>query len=182
MRLILLFALCLTLSSCPFHWRKHSPAQTKIESHHFIDTLKTYEPLIYKGKVPDDFYTYYGFRDWWRFPLVYPYTITCIDVLDYGTIVSDKDKTDITAGGGSQSLSTYFDEFIFDKNVFVGAKSKSPFDADTVNYTEQYFIFKFADGKSTDIAGSNNLKSKLKAIHFAGDTSFTSIRKYGDRF
>ena len=31
-----------------------------------------------------DFYNYDGFRDWYRFPLVYPYRITMIDTYDRG--------------------------------------------------------------------------------------------------
>ena len=31
-----------------------------------------------------DFYNYDGFRDWYRFPLVYPYHITMIDTFDRG--------------------------------------------------------------------------------------------------
>ena len=33
-----------------------------------------------------DFYSYRGFRDWWRIPLRFPYQITMVDALEYGTL------------------------------------------------------------------------------------------------
>ena len=32
-----------------------------------------------------DFYNYRGYRDWWRFPLKYPYQVLMIDTFDVGT-------------------------------------------------------------------------------------------------
>ncbi len=32
-----------------------------------------------RSTIPNVFYTYAGFRDWWRMPLVFPYQLMCID-------------------------------------------------------------------------------------------------------
>ena len=34
----------------------------------------------------EGFYSYQGYRDWWRIPLRFPYQITLIDTFDYGTL------------------------------------------------------------------------------------------------
>ena len=34
----------------------------------------------------EGFYSYRGYRDWWRTPLYFPYQVTNIDTFDYGTI------------------------------------------------------------------------------------------------
>ena len=34
----------------------------------------------------EGFYSYQGYRDWWRIPLRFPYQITVIDTFDYGTL------------------------------------------------------------------------------------------------
>jgi len=146
-----------------------------------LNTIKLYEPEIYKGKVPKEFYTNRGAFDWWRFPLVYPYSIGCIDVTEYGTIYSDKDKTNYDEGGSVQPISDYFDKFTFDKSYLIASKFKSPFDSDTVKIIDQYFIFSFSSGTSKEIKGIDNLRKKLKEIRFSGDTTFMTIKDYGKR-
>jgi hypothetical protein len=37
--------------------------------------------------VPADFFTYDGFRDWWRVPLVYPYGAEVIDTMDNAAVL-----------------------------------------------------------------------------------------------
>jgi hypothetical protein len=39
-----------------------------------------------RATIPADFYTYDGFRDWWRLPLVFPYQLVCIDTLDSASL------------------------------------------------------------------------------------------------
>ncbi len=147
----------------------------------FLEIIKSYEPQRYRGYVPKEFYTNRGFFDWRRFPLVYPFSVGCIDVIDYGTIYSDEDKTDFEKGGSMTPLTDYFNKFIFDKSYFIAEKCKSPFDHDSVVVINQYFIFSFTNRTSKSINGLENLRKKLKEISFSGDTSFMTIKEYGDR-
>lgn len=39
-------------------------------------------PETTRKLIPDAFYTYDGFRDWWRVPLVFPYQLIYVDVTD----------------------------------------------------------------------------------------------------
>jgi hypothetical protein len=148
---------------------------------HLLNTLKSYEPAIYKGTVPEQFYINRGAYDWWRFPLVYPYSIGCIDVTEYGCIYSDKGKTDYDAGGSIQPVTDYFDKFIFDKSYFVGCRCKGPFSNDTAKYFEQYFIFPFSNGVSKEISGKQDLIKKLEEIKFIGDTAFITIKDFENK-
>ena len=146
-----------------------------------LGVVKSYEPKIYKGKVPKAFYNNRGSYDWWRFPLVYPYSIGCIDVRDYGRIFSDKDRTDYDEGGSITPLTSVFDKFIFDKYYFVASKCKTPFERDAVKVVDQYFVFSFRNGSSKEIKGIDSLWKILKQIKFSGDTTFMTIREYEDR-
>ncbi|PZR13166.1 MAG: hypothetical protein DI539_19440 [Flavobacterium psychrophilum] len=148
---------------------------------HLLDTLKSYEPSIYKGTVPKAFYTHRGIYDWWRFPLVYPYAILCIDVTEYGSICNDKSKTDYDAGGGAEVVSPEFDKFIFDRSYFIGSKFKTPFDKDQTPYFEQYFIFSFSKGSIKEVSGKGNLYKLLKEMKFSGDTAFMTINEFGEQ-
>lgn len=51
-----------------------------------VELLKSYS----KEPVKDQFYTYFGFRDYYRFPLRYPYAIHCIDVRDNGYLYNER--------------------------------------------------------------------------------------------
>src|SRR5215831_12698124 len=143
-RYILLAYLSFSIVSC--NWRTKSKKAdksiaTKKDTSNFLKVLRSYEHKTFKGVVPEEFYTYYGAWDWWRFPLVYPYSIGCIDVTEYGKVYSDKGKTNLAAGGSVIPLTDYFDKFTFDKSYFVATKFKDPFDSDTVKIVDQYFIF-----------------------------------------
>ena len=174
------------ISSVSCNWReknnkvKNTPVADK-DTTNLLDLIRQYEPSIYKGTVPKAFYTNRGAFDWWRFPLVYPYSIGCIDVTEYGTIYSDKDKTNYDEGGSMQPLSDYFNKFMFDKSYFVATRVKSPFDSDTVKFVDEYFIFSFSNGTSEAVKGADNLRKKLKEIKFSGDTTFITIKDYGNR-
>ena len=41
--------------------------------------------FLLSGCEKADFYNYTGYRDWWRFPLKYPYQMLIIDTFDVGT-------------------------------------------------------------------------------------------------
>ena len=142
--------------------------------------LKAYEPEIYKGQIPEDYYTYYGFYDWWRFPLVYPYSISCIDILDAGTLDNDLEKTDIKKGGLSPIFTPWFDTFIFDKNYFIGHIIEDRFNSNNKD-THTYFLLSFSDSQQS-IISEEELKNKLSEIKFSGDTTFISIRDYSEKF
>ncbi len=180
-----LFILLVTVCLLSCHWRtKDKQAENTIaqkDTAHLVNLLRSYEPATFKGKVVEQFYKNAGAFDWYRFPLVYPYSIGCIDVTGYGRIYSDLDRTDYDKGGGMQPLSDYFDQFIFDRNHLVGTRFKDPFSSDTIKYVEQYFIFSFHNGTSKEIIGKQNLVKKLKDIQFSGDTSFMTINDYGNR-
>jgi hypothetical protein len=94
-----------------------------------VRLLMSYEQARYKGKIPRNYYHYFGFRDWWRFPLVYPYAINCVDVLDRGCIANEEDKKkdeDFPKGGGVNCIFFDFTEFIFDNKYFIGKLEKPP--------------------------------------------------------
>lgn len=174
-----MFSIGFLMLSC--HWREKTGSIEKSkDTTHLINLVKSYEPKIYKGKVPQQFYDNRGSFDFWRYPLVYPYSIGCVDVRDYGSIYSDKEKTNYGEGGSIQPLTEYFDKFTFDKFYFVGSKCGGPFDGD-VKVVDQYFIFSFTNGTSKNIKGLDNLRKELKAIVFSGDSIFITIKEYGEK-
>jgi uncharacterized membrane protein len=160
---------------------KTQPITEKKSTLDFVKELKKFEHVKYKNQIPDDYYTYYGFRDYWRFPTVFPYSIICIDVLDYGHLYNDTETKDFKQGGSFSVQSDYFDEFTFDKNVIICKKCKTRFDADSVNVTG-YFILEFSTGKTIQSTSLSETYKKAKQLNYSGDTSFTSIKNYASKF
>jgi hypothetical protein len=145
----------------------------------YVRTLKEYEPVKYKGKVPDSYYTYYGYRDWWRFPVVYPYSITCIDAMDYGTLTNDSGRTNFEEGNPAINATPQFTKFTFDANCFAAEEyysqgEKSP--------EKPFFIREFKNGTIIRFKDEESLNKNLKERNFNGEKKMISIRKYSERF
>jgi hypothetical protein len=56
----------------------------------YIDSLKKVDFENGATNVPKTFYTYWGFRDYYRLPLTYPFSIHCIEELDNGQLFNEK--------------------------------------------------------------------------------------------
>jgi hypothetical protein len=178
---ILLASLCLLSANCRTKGKQANKNSTvRTDTTPLVKFLKSYEPKSYKGRIPQQFYTNRGSFDWWRFPLIYPYSIGCIDVTEYGAIYSDEGRTNYE-GGSRYPLTSCFDKLILDKNYLVGTRFKDPFSNDTTNYSEQYYIFSFHDGTTKNVIGKQNLEKELRDIKFSGDTTFMKIKEYGNR-
>lgn len=160
------------LLSC--NWKIESTNVIKPNNNFYIDSLKKLEPSEYKGKISEKYYTYPGIFDWWRYPLVYPYAIQCIESNDKGHLVNDL-NVNYDKGGGVKLTTGEFDKFIFDKNYFIGQSVK----ANNVTM-EEYFIFKFSDASIKKIEGTKNLEKQLKKIKFGKAIKFISIKEYGN--
>ena len=131
--------------------------------------------------MPNDYYEYRGVYDFWRFPLVYPYSLYCIDATDNGQIRSEKGIKDLKEGGFIEPLTEYFDLFTLDKSFFVGHICAGHFEHDKVIKPESFFIFSFADGKITNFQGIAKIKKELKRIKFTGSLKLMSIREYDEK-
>ncbi len=145
----------------------------------YVRTLKTYEPEKYKGRVPDGYYTYFGFRDWWRFPVVYPYSLTCIDVMDKGMLTNDSARTNFEEGNPSLGATPDFTRFTFDANYFAAELYES---AGEKTQSASFFILEFKSGKITNYKDAQSLNKKMEELNFKGDKIMTTIRKYSERF
>jgi len=145
----------------------------------YVKVLRMYEPAKYKGKVPEQYYTNYGFRDWWRFPLVYPYSVYCKGIPDKGAIVNDSSKTNYEEGYSVSYITPLFDIFIFDENYLAG---KIVQDNIKQEISEQYFIFDFRTGRQERVNGKDSFYKKLNEINFNGSRKFIRVSEYSSWF
>ncbi|MCX8533887.1 hypothetical protein [Chryseobacterium luquanense] len=170
-KILHLFCLFFILSC---NWKTEPITVIKPKNNIYVDSLKKFEPLEYKGKISEKYYTYPGIFDWWRYPLVYPYAIQCIESNDKGHLVNDL-NVNYNKGGGERVTIGEFDQFIFDKNYFIGQNVKA-----NDKVIEEYFIFKFSDASIKKIQGIKNLQKQLEKIKFGKEIKFISIKEYGN--
>ncbi len=96
--LVLLF-LCPLLVGCAAA-RERAAANDKRRAEH-IEKLKAFVPPNVLKDVDPEFYTYPGLRNWYRAPLVYPYSVVYLNDTKLGHLSVHDGKSKISDGGGS---------------------------------------------------------------------------------
>lgn len=144
-----------------------------------VEWLKEYSPK--DSVIPDTYWTYFGFRDFYRFPLVYPYSLHCIDTTEYGILSDETGIENISANpNDSKSLLSDIMSFSFDKNIMIGKRqSHSAFQP---NEPEKYFIFHFATKNIEMFEDEESMRTKVKQLDFKGEQKLMTIQEYNKKF
>jgi hypothetical protein len=144
-----------------------------------VDRLKSYIDPSVRDKVADKFFTEEGFRDWWRFPLVYPYSITCIDDLEDGSLGRDGDLpdgwTEIDSIGEITHL-TFDGKYLLVRAI---ARTEPPPDPDT-DYV--YCLYEFRTGKHEQFKIREELFEAAKKRGFTGEFVLITVEGSFDQY
>jgi hypothetical protein len=135
-----------------------------------VQLLKSYVPKETLDGVDPEFYTYFGFRDWWRYPLVYPYSIHAIDSLDNGYLTNERAVMDFETTAGAVDLFDGIQTFTFDKNYLL------------VDRGDDFILFEFATGTSSPFETKQELIDEAKRLQFAGEFKFITLQEYDALF
>ena len=149
--------------------------QSLSERNKMIEILKTYEADTME--VSADFYTDFGFRDWWRLPLTYPYSIETIDVLDEGQLQCVYPFSEGYLKKGQLGNITHI---AFDKN-FLLTKNLNGNSGDNQRDTV-YYMFNFNNQELTNSKSLDDLYKRAYGLGFEGDSVLMSLREYYDIF
>lgn len=155
---------------------------TSFEDYNFADSLnstqikwlKQNEPAKFAGKVPEQFYNYLGFRDYYRLPLRYPFSLHCIDSPDKGWLYNEINvkKFDESDNGEMDCQLNNIEAFTFDKNYLVAEYY------DETKKTKAYFIYHFNQHTVERFKYSDEVKLKAKKLGFTGDINLTTCKDY----
>lgn len=103
----------------------------------FLDSIKSIQPDSIA--VPVTYYYSAGFRDYYRMPLIYPYSMITIDDLAEASIKDEsKVKNVFASNEGSQHIISGITDFWFDSNILV-AKVDLSWDQDSTHYVTLQF-------------------------------------------
>jgi len=145
-----------------------------------IEYLKSLESEDNKKNVPQQFYHYLGFGDYYRLPLKYPFSLHCTDSLGNASLyneigVNRFDEND----NGEKDCGIYnISEFVFDDNMLIAKR----------NYSEKgkqkttFIIYYFETEKSEEIENLQRLNLKIKNIMFSKPVEFINCRQYFELF
>lgn len=129
--------------------------------------------------VPPSFYTYFGWLDLYRYPLVYPYSITCADRPIYGFLDDERNVENISnSSDGSVSLGLYgITHLSFDKkNLLVKMSEGNAYSVD------EYAVFNFETQEIISVDSEIELFEEAKRRGFEGRDSLVSLRDYDQLF
>lgn len=121
---ILFLALCLNLTACNDLLKDLSeePTEQAIDPKTCDSIQQVIKGFSVKERdTTDNYFTYFGFRDWYRWPLVYPYSLNSVDIRDDGFICDESKAKDITSAqdGIDQISLGDIKRFNFNKEILI---------------------------------------------------------------
>jgi len=145
-----------------------------------IKKLKTFESEEVKGKVPTQFYQYLGFRDYYRLPLAFPYSIHCTETPGVGDLFDERNvqKFDANDNGEKECALKNICEFAFDTN-YILAKCVYNQGKDA---EYKFFIYDIKENKSEEFSTAIQMNRRAAELKFSGDKKLTSCEVYYGKF
>ena len=149
-----------------------------IHANKTIELLQSYEPDSLKGKVPKAFYTYFGFRDSYRFPLPYPYSINCVDRIAKGYLCNERSAVDIMYSdeGVIQLPVKNIIRFNYDKNIFIAEILGDTGDS------ARYQAYIFSNGESIRFKSQSEMLIFARKIEYIGEDTMMTVEEYSGLF
>jgi hypothetical protein len=157
--------------------RERAAADAKRRADH-IAMLKSYVPENVLKTVDPKFYTESGFRDWWRIPLVYPYSIHCIDTLDSGRLYIYDGKAEFPAGESAVQGLRELVRFNFDGHFLVGftdIKGQQPAAGEVIS---GWVLFDFRTGSGDYFRSKDELAVAAKKRGYSGDMELQDVKAH----
>ncbi len=147
-----------------------------------IATRKALTDPAVLQKAPEDFFTYNGFRDWWRLPLVFPYELEWIDTFESANLQRHRGGDVRDPNKSSENVQDIgkITHCSFDRRFLIGRQGPTSFDKDR---PESWFIFEFAPATFKEFGSESKMLEAAKSRGYTGGLSLKSIEQnYNDYF
>lgn len=141
--------------------------------------LITLEPDSMKGRVPEQFYSYLGFRDYYRLPLVWPYSLHCMDSLGDAVLYDEAlvQQFDVNDNGERSCNVHGIMDFEFTKHCLIGKKVIIENKPKAV-----YFAFDFKTREEKEFKSYKELMNYANLKGFNANTELKSCKEYYNEF
>lgn len=147
-----------------------------------IKSLKALDEKNNKLNVPEEFYTYLGFSNYYRYPLTYPYSIHCNLFKDDGELFNEVNvnRFDENDNGERTVGIENIKKIAFDNKWLL---IEYMAELRETNKTEmRYVLFSFEDEKRFDCKSEKEMFKMAFQKGYTGDHSLTTIENYDALF
>jgi hypothetical protein len=143
-----------------------------------IKLLKDYSIQNNSENVPEQFYTYLGFGNYFRYPLTYPYSLHCNLFKDDGELFNEENVVRFDENdNGERSLNIENIKKIAFDNKWLLVEYMA--ELRETNKTEMRFVlFSFEDAKRTDCNSEKELYKTAIQKGYKGNKKLISIEDY----
>ncbi len=144
-----------------------------------IKDLKSLESEEIAGNVPPQFYNYLGFKDYYRLPLKFPFSLHCADSLNNASLFNEGSVTSFNESNNGEVDCNVngITEFTFDNHFFL-AKHQDKFD----DKKSVYIIYNFDTAEFEEFENLNKLILKATKLKFSNQYKFFNCKDYYDGF
>lgn len=151
-----------------------------LDSCDMVKKLKEFEHINGAVNAPKEFYVYYGFNDYHRMPLVYPFSLHSTDVLETGSLYNEKNVSEfnVNDNGEVDCGLENIRAFALDQNVLISINSSS-----LTNTKESYYVYEFSSGKKTACKTIiEAFKVARKQFNYRGYDTLITVLEYNKLF
>ncbi len=147
-----------------------------------ITLLKSYLSENVVGNEPEQFYTYLGFRDYYRFPLRFPYSIHCLDTPDNGELYNEANvgRFDENDNGEIYSGISNIHKIAFDKNFLLIEQAVTSTRTDKIIH--HYILYSLDTEKKEEASSLTKLIQLAKEKGYSGTDTLMTMEQYSRLF
>lgn len=155
--------------------------QANTNSSH-IKLLKNYLPSNVLNNEPEQFYTYLGFKDYYRLPLRYPYSIHCLGSRENGELYNEVNvsRFDENDNGELYVGINNINKIAFDKNYLLIEQEITSTRTDKM--IKRYILFALETEKQQEAKSLQNLIQIAKEKGYAGADTLLTLEQYHNLF
>jgi len=157
-----------------------SYAYVKLDSCEMVKKLREFENINGINAAPKEFYVYYGFNDYYRMPLAYPFSLHSTDILETGSLFNEKNVTEfnVNDNGEIECDLENITSFAFDQNVLITEVKQPGKKTNTI-----YFIYEFSTDKKTKCKSLAEAKKVArKQFNYRGYDTLIKVIEYKKLF
>ena len=147
-----------------------------------IALLKSYKSENLSRNEPEQFYTYLGFKDYYRYPLRYPYSIHCMYSKDNGELYNEINVTRFDENDNGEIFSglSNINKIAFDKSYLLVEQAVTSTRTDKI--ISHYVLYNLDTEKKEEATSLTKLLQLAKKQGYSGPDTLMNMEQYHSLF
>jgi hypothetical protein len=143
-----------------------------------VKLLKSYLPANILNNEPEEFYSYAGFKDYYRYPLRYPYSVHCMYTKDNGELYNEVNvsRFDENDNGEMYAGLSNINKIAFDKNFLLVEQTVTSTRTDKL--INHYILYNFETEKKEEAPSLSKLLQLAKEKGYTGSETLLTMEQY----